>query len=193
MDAPAAHIAVGALQLVPSVVDVAGQVVAGLLALADRFPLASQCGGVLKDLFAMYQVRVDCVCHWQSVCRLCWKHTRCGVERSRGIEGAKCGMVLRDFMCAVQAVQACKEAVKAFLERVGDLSGMLLRLLEETNAGASAPEQLSRFEALLQDAKATVKVRTSVCHASRGATALGCHLLLSHLDAREDAGDRYRP
>ena len=82
MDAPAAHVAVDALQLVPSVVDVAGQVVAGLLALADRVPLASQCGGVLKDLFAMYQVRVDCVRHWQSGCRSCWQHTRCRVQRS---------------------------------------------------------------------------------------------------------------
>ena len=42
--------------MMPGVADAAGQVVAGLLALADRFPLASQCGGVLKDLFALYQV-----------------------------------------------------------------------------------------------------------------------------------------
>ena len=30
-----------------------------------------------------------------------------------------------------QTVQACKAAVKEFLERVGDLSGMLLRLVKE--------------------------------------------------------------
>ena len=39
-----------------AVVDIAGQVFAGLLAVADRFPLASQCGGLLRDLFGMYQV-----------------------------------------------------------------------------------------------------------------------------------------
>ena len=49
---------VDAAGMVPGVADAAGQVVAGLLALADRFPLASQCGGVLKDLFALYQVGV---------------------------------------------------------------------------------------------------------------------------------------
>ena len=38
------------------VADMAGQVVAGLLALADRFPLASACGGVLRDLCSVYQV-----------------------------------------------------------------------------------------------------------------------------------------
>ena len=47
---------VDAADMTPGVADAAGQVVAGLLALADRFPLASQCGGVLKDLFALYQV-----------------------------------------------------------------------------------------------------------------------------------------
>ena len=50
------HAAVDAVGTIPGVADAAGQVVAGLLALADRFPLASQCGGVLKDLFALYQV-----------------------------------------------------------------------------------------------------------------------------------------
>ena len=48
--------------------------------------------------------------------------------------------------------------MKEFLDRVGDLSGMLLRLVEEERAGATAPEQLARFKALLHDAKATVKV-----------------------------------
>ena len=57
-----------------------------------------------------------------------------------------------------QSVQACRAAVKEFLDRVGDLSGLLLRLLEEKQAGATAPEQLSRFKTLLEDAKATVKV-----------------------------------
>ena len=57
----------------PGVMDAAGQVVAGLLALADRFPLASQCGGVLKDLFALYQVCptppagvISTACGWYS-------------------------------------------------------------------------------------------------------------------------------
>ena len=61
-------------------------------------------------------------------------------------------------MSGRQSVQACKAAVKEFLDRVGDLSGMLLRLLEEKQAGATAPEQLSRFETVLREAKATVKV-----------------------------------
>ena len=58
VDTPVADAVVDVVGMIPGVVDVAGQVVAGLLALADRFPLASQCGGVLnlKDLFAMYQV-----------------------------------------------------------------------------------------------------------------------------------------
>ena len=51
---------VGVADMLPSVADAAGQVVAGLLALADRFPLASQCAGVLKDLFALYQVGAVC-------------------------------------------------------------------------------------------------------------------------------------
>ena len=45
-----------------------------------------------------------------------------------------------------------------FLIRVKELSGTLLRLIEEERAGATAPEQLSRFEEALKDAKATVKV-----------------------------------
>ena len=55
-DSPVVSAVVGAVELVPGVADAASQVVAGLLALADRFPLASQCGGVLKDLFALYKV-----------------------------------------------------------------------------------------------------------------------------------------
>ena len=41
------------------VVDVAGQALSGLLAVAARFPLGSQCCGLLKDMFALYQV---CCC-----------------------------------------------------------------------------------------------------------------------------------
>ena len=56
VDTAVVQVVVGVVRMLPGAVDIAGQVMAGLLALADRFPLASQCGGVLKDLFAMYQV-----------------------------------------------------------------------------------------------------------------------------------------
>ena len=38
------------------IVDMAGQALSGLLAVAARFPLGSQCCGLLKDMFALYQV-----------------------------------------------------------------------------------------------------------------------------------------
>ena len=59
--------------------------------------------------------------------------------------------------------------------RVGELSGTVLRLVEEVNAGATAPEQLSRFQALLLDAKATVKVR-DVNRKSVRVSRVGCVL-----------------
>ena len=58
------------------VVDMAGQALSGLLAVAERFPLGSQCCGLLKDMFALYQVCCtitgacsstsicECVCGW---------------------------------------------------------------------------------------------------------------------------------
>ena len=61
----------------------------------------------------------------------------------------------------LQSAGACKEAVQQFLERVGDLSRALLRLIQERNAGVAMPEQLSRFEALLREATMAVNVRYS--------------------------------
>ena len=58
----------------------------------------------------------------------------------------------------MQSVKACKEAVQQFLVRVGELGGVLLRLLGEARAGATAPEQQQRFEKLLHEARITVKV-----------------------------------
>ena len=58
---PVASVAgdVVAMASASGVVDMAGQALSGLLAVAARFPLGSQCCGLLKDMFALYQV---CCC-----------------------------------------------------------------------------------------------------------------------------------
>ena len=49
--------------------------------------------------------------------------------------------------------------MKEFLQRIEQLSDMMARLVTEGNAGATMPEQLKKFEALLAESKATVQVR----------------------------------
>lgn len=44
------------------VADVSKTVVDALLRVAERVPMAGQCAGVLKDIFALYQVGVRGVC-----------------------------------------------------------------------------------------------------------------------------------
>jgi hypothetical protein len=53
------------------VADVSKTVVDALLRVAERVPMAGQCAGVLKDIFALYQVRACAVtavlCGWEWV------------------------------------------------------------------------------------------------------------------------------
>ena len=75
------------------VVDMAGQALSGLLAVAQRFPLGSQCGGLLKDMFALYQV--CCTITGESLCTSqyhLWRYplrawSRCS---ARAILGNRC-------------------------------------------------------------------------------------------------------